>query len=201
MKRFVKTECDNCGSTEISFNEKKGLYICDYCRSEFQVDDRGEKALKVVKGIGIGYAVYAGIIILIVAGVFLSVFFIFNNFNKSFDKTSNTIKNEFENQINNMDTTEKHSPIVENPDFFNAVYELYSGTSYTVHVEDLIEEVVTNNKKNKEQLITLIYKDNSTSNPEELVKIKHSLKSNTKYEVSLDYNEKGYVYKITIYET
>ena len=47
-------------------------------------------------------------------------------------------------------------------------------------------------------LITVIYKDNETTDPEEIIKIKHSLDDKKKYEIKLDYDDDGYVNKVTI---
>ena len=51
--------------------------------------------------------------------------------------------------------------------------------------------------KDKDHLVTVIYKDNSTTDPDEIVNIKHSLEDKN-YEIKLDYNEDELVNKITI---
>ena len=47
-------------------------------------------------------------------------------------------------------------------------------------------------------LITVIYKDKETTDPDTIVEIKHSLNDRNKYEVKLDYDNDGYVNKITL---
>ena len=77
---------------------------------------------------------------------------------------------------------------------------MYSGTQTKSLLSSLLDEVVTSNKKNSDKLITVIYNDKQTTNPDEVIAIKNSLNddSSVKYEVILDYSDKGYVNKVTI---
>ena len=74
---------------------------------------------------------------------------------------------------------------------------MYSGTTNKFHINYLLDNVVTNNKKDKDHLVTVIYKDNSTTDPDDIINIKHSLE-NKNYEIKLDYDDEGLVNKITI---
>ena len=63
---------------------------------------------------------------------------------------------------------------------------------------------MTNNKTNKEHLIEVIYKDKSYGTTyDEIIKIKSLLKdfdgyNLVHYEVSFEYNDAGYIYKMII---
>ena len=81
---------------------------------------------------------------------------------------------------------------------FNSYYEMYSGTTHAFHIESLLDEVITNNKTNKKQLIVVKYRQYLTSEPREITEIKHSLNDNLEYEVILDYDKDGYVKRILI---
>lgn len=81
---------------------------------------------------------------------------------------------------------------------FNNQFEMYSGTKYGSQIRYLLDNVVTNNKVNKEKIVTVIYKEKSTTDENEIVNIKHGFDKYTEYEVSLDYNQDGYIYKVTI---
>lgn len=82
---------------------------------------------------------------------------------------------------------------------FNATYELYSGTKPKLFVIILVDHVITNNKNNSDHIITMVNGDINSSDPEEIAKIKDNLTDNeAKYEVTLGYDDNGYVNKITI---
>lgn len=81
---------------------------------------------------------------------------------------------------------------------FNANLEMYGGTQYGSSVGKLLDKVVTHNKTNKDHIITVIYKEMTTTLEDEIVNIKHSLDKFTEYEVSLDYDANGLVDKVTV---
>lgn len=96
----------------------------------------------------------------------------------------------FESEFNNIDEKiDKES--------FNYNFEEYEGTETKISVGWLLDEVTTNNKKNKNRLITVIYGNKETSDPQEIKNIKKEL-TKSKYEISIDYDNKGFVNKITI---
>ncbi len=53
-------------------------------------------------------------------------------------------------------------------------------------------------KKEKEHVINVTYKETTTHDTNELISLKKAFEDNSKYEVIMDYNEKGYITKITI---
>ena len=81
---------------------------------------------------------------------------------------------------------------------FNNKFEFHTGSQYSQSVSKLLDDVITNNKKNSDKLITVVFSNTTTTNPEEIKSIKSKFEEWHKYEVSLDYNEEGYVNKITI---
>ena len=101
--------------------------------------------------------------------------------------------NEINNQINE---SRKKSQI----DSFNSKFEMYTGTEIGNSVAWLLDDIITNNKKNQDHLITVVFKTYNTTNPEELTSLKKELEDWHKYEVSLDYDEEGYANKATINE-
>ena len=109
--------------------------------------------------------------------------------------TIEQIENDEENGIN--DIIEKAK---DNPDSFNQTYEVHTGTNHKGVIGWVIDDVITNNKKNSNHIITIIFKDKSTTDPTEMLDIKKSLDKWKEYEVILDYDENGFVNKITIEE-
>ena len=85
-------------------------------------------------------------------------------------------------------------------DFFNHSFEFYTGTQEQFSTKSLLDSIATNNKKNNNHLITVIFKEHNTTNPEEITNIKSELNDSSQYEISIEYDEKKYANKITITE-
>lgn len=81
---------------------------------------------------------------------------------------------------------------------FNTSFEFGSGTKMGASVSSLLDDIITNNKKNKEHIITVIFGDLNSNNPNEIKNAKRNIDSFNSYEVSLDYDKNGYVNTITI---
>ena len=89
---------------------------------------------------------------------------------------------------------------------FNRTYEIAAGTASKARVSWTLDDVMTNNKKNSDRLIEVIFNEISYgTSSDEIVKIKSLLKNFegykiVNYEVSFDYSEDGYINKMTIKE-
>lgn len=89
---------------------------------------------------------------------------------------------------------------------FNRTYEIAAGTASKSRVSWTLDDVMTNNKKNSDRLIEVIFNETSYgTSSNEIVKIKSLLKNLegykiVNYEVSFDYSEDGYINKMTIKE-
>lgn len=89
---------------------------------------------------------------------------------------------------------------------FNRTYENAAGTASKARVSWTLDDVMTNNKKNSDRLIEVIFNETSYgTSSNEIVKIKSLLKNFegykiVNYEVSFDYSEDGYINKMTIKE-
>lgn len=89
---------------------------------------------------------------------------------------------------------------------FNRTYEIAAGTASKSRVSWTLDDVMTNNKKNSDRLIEVIFNETSYgTSSDEIVKIKSLLKDFegymiVNYEVSFDYSEDGYINKMTIKE-
>ena len=77
---------------------------------------------------------------------------------------------------------------------------MYKGTEYGSSVGRLLDEVSTNNKKNADNQVTVVFKETTTKDPEEMKNIKKQLGDWTEYEVSFEYNDSGLIYLATIEE-
>lgn len=85
-------------------------------------------------------------------------------------------------------------------DMFNIQFSGMNGQKSTFFINDYLDEIVTNNKKQQEHIITVKYQDKATSNPDEIIAIKKSLDESKQYELSTDYDQAGFINKLTITE-
>lgn len=61
-----------------------------------------------------------------------------------------------------------------------------------------LDEVITNNKTNDKHIITVVYKEQTYITEDEIITLKRLLDDITKYQYSVDYDENGYINRITI---
>ena len=135
-----------------------------------------KKGLKIAKRIGIGYLVFVGFIFLMVIIIFITIIVTFFKMSKRSDDMIN-------NSQNNITEIEK--------EVYNDKFEFYSGTKSKYMVSSLLDTVVTNNKKDTDHLVIVIFNDISTIDTDKIIDIKKSLDDNKEYEVILDYSNTG----------
>lgn len=160
-------------------------------------DETKRTIKKVAKGFGIGYLVFIGIFLVIFIGMFIFAGSFIFNVGKTVDEQIDNLGSQtdavggfigkIQGQFNQQEV-----------DSFNWNFEMYSGTSSRLSVTTLLDKVVTNNKKNSDTIITVIYNETTTTDPNEIVELKPSFEQGKKYEVILDYNTNGLVNKVTI---
>ena len=138
----------------------------------------GAEIENAAKGIGKVFLIIFGVLFV---SVFAFIVFVGINIHKNISNTRKSIDNTF-------DRFEVES--VTN------VLEMYSGTASQSRVKLALDSVVTNNKKNN-YLITVEYKDIKTTNPDEIIDLKHALNKD-EYEISLNYDKSKLVNKLKI---
>lgn len=82
--------------------------------------------------------------------------------------------------------------------WFNQRFESDTGTNPTLFIDSTLDDIISVNKKNPEHIVTLVYNDIQTSDEAKIKEVKHSLDQFKKYEVSVDYDENGYVNKVIL---
>lgn len=84
---------------------------------------------------------------------------------------------------------------------FNFQFDNIAGTTSSFSLTYHLDDIIASNKKNSRK-ITVKYDGKETTDPNEILKIKNTIDQNDfyydDYEVSVDYDEKGYVSVITI---
>ena len=196
--KLRELKCKNCGA-KLKVEENISKVECEFCHTSFAVDDayhdgykfeKGrmkaqsehfdeslEKAKEIIQPFGkvfiahsvVSFAIFFIIFIFIIIGVFTFAV------------------SQSNNSVDEFDIRQ-----------FNNKYEMYVGTESGFMISKLIDEVVANNKKDKEHQITFIYKEINTSNPDEIKNIKSQLNSVAQYEVSLEYDEVGFIYQVMV---
>ena len=131
------------------------------------------------------------VIILIIVAIAISVALI----NKAIIMYNEKISNVKSSGIFNLFNNDEF-----NSDFFNSEFEFYTGTQEKFLTNSLLDKIITNNKKNSDHLLTVIFKEHNTTNPEEITNIKSELNDNSQYEIAIDYDKKNYANKVTIIE-
>lgn len=187
-------KCRSCGGPiKINEEDEKKYVTCEYCGAQYELEtDLNEQIYKDVKNvikarINISKKIVKGVFIFILVTTVISMigtFFISKDFyNKSSYLTEDKAK---------IKQKEKEEEIKK----FNRDFEFYGGTQSKYMTEELLDDVSTNNRKNNRK-ITIKYKDIKTETTEEMIIIKHSL-TNDDYEIIIDYDQDGYINKITI---
>ena len=215
--RLVELKCKNCGAN-LEIDEGEEIVNCPYCNATYKIDDEAQhikyddmensgyefekgriKAQKesfenITKNVNIKslskipIIMFIIVVVLMVAIFLTSVLRMKNVFNEN--NQNNDYANQNNDYANSISEAEKRS--------FNGVFELYSGTASDLFVCSILDEVSTNNKKNSDRIITVVYNETVTSNPSEIIELKKQFVYGEKYEVILDYDENGLVNKVTI---
>ena len=114
------------------------------------------------------------------------------------DIYNNVIGMAGSSNLNNiLDTSTEYANSVN----FNTRFEAYKGIKGGFFVKVLLNDVFKNNKDN-ERIITVKYKEISTSDPYKIYEIRNLINDDTgvDYEVELNYDKDNYVYEIEIKE-
>ncbi len=209
-----KLKCESCGAN-LEIDQDKEYATCPYCNLKYklkqdsnlniklELDEKTKETIKKGGGLllkfGIGHFIITGIITIAIIGV--AIFGVVKIFNQATSTYKNTKSNIKENQKNDnssvSDSTEYDNMKQEiEKSSFNGKYELYSEKQPKFFLEKLFDDVANNNKNNN-KIITVVYNNITTSNPDEITNLYDSLEDK-EYEVKLDYDDNGYVNKITI---
>lgn len=189
---------DNSVNSEIKDLVNDGIkstknYVSDKDNQE-KIKNTGRKGLKILKGVGIGYLIFIGLIILMVIVTFVIVF---SNFFKM-DRQSDKLFNEVTNIIDKVDDSNNSGHSSYDISSFNNDLEIYQGTKYGSSVLKLLDNVVTKIKKNSTHPITVVYDNQTISNTNDIVSLKKEFDTTAKYEISFDYDSEGFINSITI---
>ena len=94
--------------------------------------------------------------------------------------------------------TISYVPTEEEKNTFNFNFIHESGMRPGITISHMLDDVITSNKTNKRHKITVVRNEIETQEEEEIRNIKNSFDTSTNYEVIVDYDENGFVNKVTI---
>lgn len=80
---------------------------------------------------------------------------------------------------------------------YNSQFEMYIGTQKGFVVKTLIDNIIQNNKTNKDKIVTVVFENKEIYDADDIIDIKSKITNTTDYEVIADYND-GYINKINI---
>lgn len=191
--KIKKLACKNCGA-KLEIEEGASQVKCNFCGSTFSVEDDYNKGYNYTKGVLKATDEHmkenlkpVGIIPALFFVIIFIIFVVFVFYSVNSHKTFTDFEDKWDENSNEID---KKS--------FNFQYESISGKKSSFIISGVLDKIVTNNKTNKNHVITVVYKDMFSTEETKIKEIRDMLDDYEYYDVSLDYDSAGYVNKFTI---
>ena len=192
-----KLNCSSCGA-ELRIEENKEYAVCDHCGTKYKLnedlniniklDDNVKDVINTSFGTVNKASKFMFVPIFIFVIAFSLILFIgIRSINRS-RNNSNENKKQQEENINKQQEEVKK-------DVFNFQFVNDNGTKSAFLLESTLDEIIQSNKLYNRK-VTLVYNGKETTDETEIINIKHSLEGD--YEVSLDYDSEGFIYKIRV---
>lgn len=116
--------------------------------------------------------------------------------NKFFDFFNNTFNSNIDNAEDIVDSAKESIKTSQfNFDFINE-----SGKQRKSSVEELLDNVINSNNKNQDKKIEVVFEEETTSDTTKIKEIRNRITNlfTEEFDITLGYDEKGYINKITI---
>ncbi len=173
-----KLKCSSCGG-HLEIEENKEYATCKYCGARYKLNEdlniniKLDDNIKEVLNNGLGTVQhFSKFAIIPIAIIFVVSAFIIITIATSFNSSSDGSKN-----------------------MFNIHLEHQGGTKSALFLESTLDEIIKSNKTHNRK-VALIFEGKETTDEKEILDIKHSLSGT--YEVSINYDDEGYVSKIVL---
>jgi len=121
-----------------------------------------------------------------------------------FEKLFKLLNKELDRQLADDESEDKEiENLVQNTNtklnisMFNGTLELYNGSNSGMQLKSLLEEIITKNKT-EDKKVTVKYNEIETQDAEEIQKLKLNIKESNNFEATFDYDDEGYINKVTI---
>lgn len=128
----------------------------------------------------------------------------YNKKQKEAEEKQKAIEEEAKKRQEELEQKRKEEELEREKDSFNNLHEFYAGTQGGNATGLEVDEIIKSNKKSSDHLIEVIFDGTSYgTDPDKIKEIKGMLKNFNgyklqNYEISVDYDENGYVNKVTI---
>lgn len=207
--KFVELKCKNCGA-KLEVEEGATQVTCKFCGTTFSIDDAYTQGYKYTKGVlkaqseqmeenlntaheflkNSSFGKTSKVFSVVFATIFILIFvFIGYGIYTTFSETENEFETENESETAH-DSFEVNS--------FNMPYENDAGKRSGFFIVRTLDDIVTNNKTNKSHIITVVYNDIKATDEKGIKEIRNMLSEDKDYDVSLSYDNNGYVNKFAI---
>ena len=192
-----KLNCSSCGA-ELRIEENKEYAVCDHCGTRYKLnedlniniklDDNVKDVINTSFGTVNKASKFMFVPIFIFVIAFSLILFIgIRSINRSRNNSEENKKQQQENINKQQEEVKK--------DVFNFQFVNDNGTKSAFLLESTLDEIIQSNKLYNRK-VTLVYNGKETTDETEIINIKHSLEGD--YEVSLDYDSEGFIYKIIV---
>ena len=173
-----KLKCSSCGG-HLEIEENKEYATCKYCGARYKLnedlniniklDDNMKEIINSSLGTVQHFSKFA---IIPIAIIFVMAAFIIITIATSFNSSNNGDKN-----------------------MFNIHLEHDGGTKSAFFLSSTLDDIIQSNKTHNRK-VALVFEGKETTDEKEIIDIKHSLSGT--YEVSINYDDDGYVNKIIV---
>ena len=193
-----KLKCSSCGA-ELEVEDNKEYAKCNYCGARYKLNEdlnvniKIDDNMKEVLNNGLGTVKHASKFMLIPIILFLFIFIVIFVF--GFISTSKSRQAAEERQREMQEQENKKWEEESNKDHFNFQFYGSNGTKSAFFLEHILDEIIQSNKTN-DRKISLVFNGTETTEESEIINIKQSLDGD--YEVSINYDNDGYVNKIVV---
>lgn len=216
--KLVELECQNCGAA-LKIEEGTDTVSCPYCKATYKIDDEAKhvkyddmensgyefekgriKAQKEhiensnVMDNSKAFVVFIPFIIIFIISI-VAFIGIWSVSRKGFEKVSDNITN-IEETKKEAEEEQNKKELEYKAEVFNMGYS--NGRQATVHIERMLNSIITNNRTNKERMITVKFNNIETQESEQILEIEKQLEEYGYYDILLDYDEDGFVNVFTI---
>lgn len=201
-----KMKCTSCGA-ELKVEDNKEYAVCEHCGSKYKLNEDLNVNIKIddnVKEIidsGLGAAKKFSKLSLIPVGLFFVVFICIIafaiksevDFNERSKKTQDEYQEKADKEKEKADKVKEEAKKMN----FNFQFENSSGTKSTFFLKYIFDDIIESNKKN-ERKVALLFNGESTTDESRIIEIKHGLGDTDEFEVSINYDDDGYVNEIKV---
>ena len=214
-----KLKCSSCGA-ELQVEENKEYAKCNHCGARYKLnedlniniklDDNMKEVLN--NGIGTVHKSLKFMIIPVIAFICFIIIIIISstirmNENRKIEqqrqkeiqeeakKQQEKMEEEAKKQQEKIEKENKEWKEEINKTQFNFQFEHDGGTKSEFFLKSTLDEIIQSNKTHDKK-VSLVYDGTETTDESEIIKIKQSL--NGTYEVSINYDDNGYVNKIVV---